>query len=150
VTDPTECRDWSKDEVIELSFPVQNDLMVLARITGATVAATAGFAVDAVEDFRLAVEELCLLVQRHRGGILHLAFLPSEGGVEVRCHLSSAQMRDAGVRQAGDDREAGDDMAYQFSRQILDSISDEWGEGSDGPQPYMWFRMGADQMVDEV
>jgi hypothetical protein len=144
VTDTSNCRQWSKEDLIRLSFPVQSDLMVLARITGATIAATAGFAVDAVEDFRLAVEELCLLVQGHRGGILHLAFLPSNEEVEVRCSLSPAETFDTRGR------EASDDMAYQFSQQILDSISDAWGEGSDGSESYTWFRMRAAQTVDEV
>jgi hypothetical protein len=142
MTDPTECRQWSEDDVIRLSFPAEGDLMVLARITGATVAATAGFAVDAVEDFRLAVEELCLLVQRHRKGTLHLEFLPSDQDVEVRCRLRAAGMLDT------DDREARDDVAHQFSQQILDSISDAWGEGTDGSESYMWFRLGASQTVD--
>jgi hypothetical protein len=144
VTDPSECRQWNKDEVIRLSFPAQSELVVLARITGATIAATTGFPVDVVEDFRLAVEELCLLVQRHRQGILHLDFLPSDEAVEVRCRLSAAEILNTG------NREAGDDLAYQFSQQILDSISDTWGEGGDGSESYMWFRMRATETVDEA
>jgi predicted DNA-binding protein len=144
VTENTECRRWSKEEAIRLSFPVQSDLMVLARITGATIAAAAGFGVDTVEDFRLAVEELCLLVQRHQEGTLHLAFLPSDEEIEVRCSLSPTEALGT------ESPEASDDMAYQFSQQILDSISDTWGEGGDGSESYMWFRMGAAQTVDEA
>jgi hypothetical protein len=115
--------------------------MMLARLTGATIAAKAGFGVDGVEDFRLAVEELCLLVQHRRGGILHLAFLPSNEEVEVRCCLTPAERLDTS------DPEAGDDLAYEFSKQILDSISDAWGEGSDGSESFMWFRMRPVQTI---
>ena len=104
--------------------------MVLARITGATIAAKTGFAVDAVEDFRLAVEELCLLAQRGREGVLHLSFLPSDDAVEVRCNLSPTENLPAG------NDEAVTTCPLKFSKQILESISDAWGEGSDGSESY--------------
>ncbi len=49
-------------EPVELSIPVQSDLIVLARLTAATVASRAGFDVEEVDDLRLAVDELCVLV----------------------------------------------------------------------------------------
>lgn len=140
MTDLTDCRPWSEADSIRLSFPVRSHLMSLARITGATIAAQAGFAVDGVEDFRLAVEELCLLAQHDREGTLHLAFLVSDEAVEVRCSLRPSE-------KLGND-ETGDHVAHQFSRQILESISDAWGECTDGSESYMWFRMGPTQTVD--
>ena len=47
-------------EAVELIIPVQSDLVVLARLTAATVASRAGFNVEEVEDLRLAVDELCV------------------------------------------------------------------------------------------
>lgn len=144
MTDQSDCERWAEDDTVRLSFPVKSDFMVLARITGAAVAAKAGFAVDAVEDFRLAVEELCLLVQRHDGTTLHLAFRPSHQEVEVRCWLTPAGRSGAG------DEDVDNDVVREFSRQILDSLADGWGEGSEGSESYMWFRMGSAEMVDET
>ena len=47
-------------DVVGLSIPSGADLLVLARLTAATVASRAGFDVEEVEDLRLAVDELCV------------------------------------------------------------------------------------------
>ena len=67
-------------ELVELSIPVRADLVVLARLTAATVASRAGFGVDEIEDLRLAVEELCLsVVDGDDGGRLHLTYAARRG-----------------------------------------------------------------------
>ena len=48
----------SEREVIEISIPGSVDLVVLARFTGATIGAPAGFDLDEIDDLRLAVDEL--------------------------------------------------------------------------------------------
>ena len=71
-----------------------------------------------------------------------MSFLPSDDAVEVRCNLSPAENLPAGSN------EASDNVAYEFSKQILESISDAWGEGSDGSESYLWFRMRPAQTVN--
>ncbi len=73
-------------EPVELSIPVESDLILLARLTAATVASRAGFDVEEVDDLRLAVDELCVLVADGDGtGRLNLTFSVSGQGVEVAC-----------------------------------------------------------------
>ena len=122
---------------ILLTFPGRGDLMVLARITAATIAATAGFGVEQIEDLRLAVEELCLMERRRNPGTLHLAFLPTGEGLEVRCNVVP------GADQA--DGEPSDEDAHDFSQQILDALVDAWGEGGRDGTSYTWLRMSSVQ-----
>ena len=119
---------------ILLTFPGRGNLMVLARITAATIAATAGFGVEQIEDLRLAVEELCLMERRRNPGTLHLAFLPTSEGLEVRCNV----VPDADSA----DNEPSDEDAHDFSQQILDALVDAWGEVSQDGTSYSWLRMG--------
>ena len=49
-------------DTVELTIPVRADLVVLARLTAATVASRADFDVEEIEDLRLAVDELCISV----------------------------------------------------------------------------------------
>ena len=49
-------------DIVELTIPVKADLVVLARLTAATVASRADFDVEEIEDLRLAVDELCISV----------------------------------------------------------------------------------------
>ena len=73
-------------EPVELSIPVQADLILLARLTAATVASRAGFDVEEVEDLRLAVDELCVsVVNGASTGRLQLTFVTTDGNVEVSC-----------------------------------------------------------------
>ena len=73
-------------DVVELSLPVGADLLVLARLTAATIASRAGFDVEEVEDFRLAVDELCVsLIQEGSDGRLRLQFTRDVDAVEVSC-----------------------------------------------------------------
>ena len=62
VPDVVQRRVHAMSEAVELIIPVQSDLVVLARLTAATVASRAGFDVEEVEDLRLAVDELCVSI----------------------------------------------------------------------------------------
>ncbi|HEV2952614.1 MAG TPA: anti-sigma factor, partial [Candidatus Dormibacteraeota bacterium] len=71
-------------DLVTLSIPVSADLLVLARLTAATVASRAGFDVEEIEDLRLAVDELCIsLVNEGGGGRLELEFIRDAGLIEV-------------------------------------------------------------------
>jgi hypothetical protein len=79
---------WSdRSDVVELTIPVQADLLTLVRLTAAAMATRSNFDVNEIEDLRLAVNELCLSVAADRSvGRLLLKFVGSADQVEVWCH----------------------------------------------------------------
>ncbi len=102
---------------VELSFPVEDDLPVLARLVVSTVASRAGFDIEQVEDLRLAVDELCLLTVRgRREGRLVLVLDADPERIDVWCQYD-------GVEGAADD--AGDEV--ELSARILEALVDEFG-----------------------
>lgn len=121
-------------EPVELIIPVQSDLIVLARLTAATVASRAGFNVEEVEDLRLAVDELCVsIVNGSRDGRLNLTFLSSDGTVEVVCALD-------GPAPASPTDDDDDYDERGLSVRILDALVDEHGEENGNGQRRVWLR----------
>ena len=120
-------------EPVELSIPVRSDLILLARLTGATVASREGFDVEEVDDLRLAIDELCVLVAGGgSAGHLKLSFISQGGEVEVICTLD-----DPGSEEGRrDDEHAERDLSIR----ILDALVDEHGEEFDGGQRRGWLR----------
>jgi hypothetical protein len=114
---------------VDLSIPVQADLVILARLTAATVAGRAGFGVEDIEDLRLAVEELCLsLVGGGKEGRLHLSYECEGEAITVTCRYEDADLQGAVPRPDADD----------LSLRILDALVDEHGHDSQGGQPSAW------------
>ena len=120
-------------EAVDLSLPVQSDLIILARLAAATVASRAGFDVEEVDDLRLAVDELCVLVIDGAGtGRLNLRFITSDGGIEVICSLD-----ESGAAQEGD----GDDRGERdLSVRILEALADEHGMALEQGRRSGWLR----------
>ena len=115
---------------VELSIPVQADLVVLARLTAATVAGRAGFGVEDIEDLRLAVEELCLsLVGGAKDGRLHLTYECEGDAITVGCRYEEAP--DGSPAPPGRD-------ADDLSLRILDALVDEHGHETRDGQPSAW------------
>lgn len=79
-------------DVIRLSFPARADLLILARLTAAAVAARAELGVDEIEDLRLAVDELCVSVmgKGEREGELTVEMTRTSGSVEISCSYAPA------------------------------------------------------------
>lgn len=112
---------------VDLSIPVQADLVVLARLTAATVAGRAGFGVEDIEDLRLAVEELCLsLVGSRDDGRLHLTYECEGDAITVECWY-----------EAGQGEETTSD-ADDLSLRILDALVDEHGREVRDGRPSAW------------
>jgi anti-sigma regulatory factor (Ser/Thr protein kinase) len=113
-------------ECIHLSFPAAVDLVVIARFTAATIAARAGFGIDAIEDLRLAVDELCIsLGPLSDDKALTLRFERADDMVEITASF-------AGVPGARDELQAQPpdamwEQGRQLSERLLDSLVDEHG-----------------------
>lgn len=121
-------------DVVELAIPVQADLVVLARLTAATVASRAGFAVEEIEDLRLAVEELCLsLVPAVPSGRLRLTFCSLPDEIEIACVLEEPPPSSSNGAQAA----TGTD---ELSLRILDALVDDHGRDSSDGLARAWLR----------
>jgi serine/threonine-protein kinase RsbW len=120
-------------DVVELSIPVQADLVVLARLTAATVAARAGFDVEEVEDLRLAVDELCLsVIEGAPDGRLLLTFTRVEDRVDVQCVLDGGALPEGAPSAAAE----GDGL----SALIIEALVDEHGAAIEDGQRRAWLR----------
>jgi len=69
---------------IRLALPASPTHVPLARLTVASLASGLGFSLDAVEDLRIAVDELCYLLGADgRPGSINLQFDVDEGGLVI-------------------------------------------------------------------
>ena len=120
-------------ESVELTIPVQSDLVVLARLTAVTVASRAGFDVEELENLRLAVDELCVsIVNGSSAGRLSLTFISRDGSVEVDCTLDGS----ASLPANADDIYGEHDLSVR----ILDALVDEHGEEIGDGSRRVWLR----------
>lgn len=112
-------------DTVELSIPARAELLSLARLTVAAVAARADFDYEEIEDLRLALDELCsrLIGQPATGepGTLSLRYDWQVGVIDVRCSLDGA------VTHVALDAEERD-----LSDRILDALVDDHGSAADG------------------
>ena len=98
---------------IELTLPADSRYMRLARLMASGVATTVGLPLEEVEDFRIAVDELCAtLIEMGDGGPILLLFDLEADAVVVRA-----------TTRVGD-VVAIDDERLTLSRQILDVVTD--------------------------
>jgi serine/threonine-protein kinase RsbW len=129
----------AKDEVIELSFPAQGDLITLARFTAATVATRAGFDVEEIEDLRLAVDELCVSFGPLTGDrLLRIEFRRLDEVVAVECVLDPPPSGSPGSE--GTPAEDGASTVFELSEQLLDALVDAHGRESVGGMQCAWLR----------
>lgn len=119
------------NDVVELAIPARADLLVLARLTAATVAARADFGVDEIEDLRLAVDELCLsVIDSSPGGVLNLRYVQDGGEIAVDCTLTSGDP--SGHPPVGD--------TADLSWMIIEALVDEHGRDLVDGLPHAWLR----------
>ncbi|HET6952562.1 MAG TPA: ATP-binding protein [Acidimicrobiales bacterium] len=98
---------------IELSLPPDSRYMRLARLMASGVATTCGLPLEEVEDFRIAVDELCsTLIEIGDGQPVRLAF--ELGGNALVVRATTVSRRDAAI----------DEERLNLSRQILDVVTD--------------------------
>lgn len=117
---------------MELTIPVRANLVVLARLTAATVASRADFDIEEIEDLRLAVDELCVsLVQGDGDGRLDLRFSHDDDQIEVTCSFRTDSIESGGT---------SDGSLDGLSARILDALVDEHGEDIVEGQRRAWLR----------
>ena len=83
---------------VRLEIPVDTRYVRIVRLVARGVGSTAGFDIEAVDDLRISVEELCAaMFEVSDGHPVELAFRLSDGGVEVegRTHSAPAARVDA-------------------------------------------------------
>ena len=98
---------------VELSLPPDSRYMRLARLMASGVATTSGLPLEEVEDFRIAVDELCAtLIELGDGEAVRLAF---ELGPDTLMVVGTTST------SAG---EKIDEERLSLSRQILDVVTD--------------------------
>ena len=111
--------------IVDLTFPVEADLLVLARMATSTIASRSSFDIEEIEDLRLAVNELCLVViAGRRTGRVHLRLEGTPDLIEVVCRYEGTE--DAVADGGGDAPDGG------LSDRILDALVDEHGPVDDG------------------
>jgi serine/threonine-protein kinase RsbW len=99
---------------IELRLPPDSRYMRLARLMASGVATTCGLPLEEVEDFRIAVDELCAtLIEMGDGQPLRLEFELAGDSLTVRATTADAS-----------GRAAIDEERLALSRQILDVVTD--------------------------
>jgi len=100
-------------EQVKLSVPAKPPALSLARLTVASLASQAGFHYDEIEDLRLAIQEMCLVLigAEGRAGVVELQFIYGQGSIEVE-----ASFEGPGIAVDPSD----------LSRQILEALVDEF------------------------
>lgn len=98
---------------IELSLPPDSRYMRLARLMASGVASTCGLPLEEVEDFRIAVDEVCAtLIEMGDGEPVHLSFDLKADALVVRATTRA------------NEGEPIDEERLSLSRQILDVVTD--------------------------
>ncbi|HEX4244505.1 MAG TPA: ATP-binding protein [Acidimicrobiales bacterium] len=115
---------------VTLSLPVRSDLLVLARITAATMASRADFDIEEIEDLRLAVDELCLsVVGGARAGTVRLEFSVDSDTIAITCEL------DRSDEPGGGDEPGEPD---ELSIRLIEALVDEHGRDSGDRRRRAW------------
>ncbi len=129
----------SEREAVELSIPLGSDLLVLARFTAGVMATRAGFDLEEIDDLRLAVDELCVLLVHDRlTGRLLIDFSVDDGAVEVECRHEPGSEHAPAEETAA--TAARGELPEGLSERILDALVDEHGTRTDGASERVWLR----------
>ena len=125
-------------EHVELLLPVRPELWVLARMSASAIASRLDFGFYAVEDLRLAIDELCSPLVGHNGrpGQLRLRYEWDEKTLEVSCLLDvGATPGETTRHELRPEAEEG-----ELSDRILDALVDEHGHSVTDTGHRVWLR----------
>ena len=108
------------DEVpkVHLSIPATSRYLRLARLTAAGLAGDLGYPVDAIEDLRIAVDELCAAIIEDTAGTTELA---------LTYHETNGTLVVEGTCKA---RSANAPELHGVARELLNMLADEYSIGA--------------------
>ena len=110
--------DAGPDPKVQLVIPATSRYLRLARLTAAGLAGDLGYPIDAIEDLRIAVDELCAAVIEDAAAPaeLELTYREINGGlvVEGTCRARSANAPDL----------------HSVARELLNMLADEYSIGA--------------------
>lgn len=116
MADETATRNDVGTARVELTLPSESRYIRLARLLASGMATSCGLVLDEVEDFRVAVDELCAtLIELADGDPVRLAFEHTDDALVVVGTTTTS----SGT--------AIDDDRLSLSRQILDVVTDGHG-----------------------
>jgi hypothetical protein len=108
------------DGVVRLELPIESQYIRVARLVASGLGASAGLDVDAVDDLRIAVDELCAALFEVGGDKVELTFAVSADSVEVTGRTATGAAA------------AFEPARLVLSRQILDVACDHYSLSLDG------------------
>jgi serine/threonine-protein kinase RsbW len=112
---------FDRADCVRLQLPVDPQYMRVARLVASGLGATIGFDVEAVDDLRIAVDELCAaMVEVSDDDVLDLSFEVRDDGIEVEGRTATAP-----TAQLSPDR-------FALSEQILVVACDRYSLNIDG------------------
>jgi serine/threonine-protein kinase RsbW len=112
---------FDRADCVRLQLPVDPQYMRVARLVASGLGATIGFDVEAVDDLRIAVDELCAaMVEVSDDDVLDLSFEVRDDGIEVEGRTTTAP-----TAQLSPDR-------FALSEQILVVACDRYSLNIDG------------------
>lgn len=109
---------WNAADHVELLLPVRPELWVLARMSASAIASRLDFGFDAVEDLRLAIDELCnaCAAGASEASRLQLDYRWDEDTIHVTCTVGPIT----------EEPTTGEDT-LELSMRILDALVDSHG-----------------------
>lgn len=118
-TDPA-ATDTAETGGVRLVIPAESRYLRLARLTAAGLAGDLGYGTDAIEDLRIAVDELCAAVIEGcaPGAELTVRYRDVDGVLLVD--------------GACDDAESSPPELHAVARELLAMLADEYDVGGDG------------------
>lgn len=113
--------------VVTITLPADVEYFRSVRLAVGGLATVVGFDVEAIEDLRIGVDELCA------------ALVEAGDGSDLQIEITTVpqqRLRIEGTTARGPD--GLDDARFAFSRQILEVVADDFGYAPDGDHVSCW------------
>jgi hypothetical protein len=126
---------------VELSLAADAQMLFLARMTGAAVAARADFDYEQVEDLRLAIDELCIRLMGSGNDAGRIALLFQWDGEGVLDVTGTLVLENGPSSNGHHPTPLDSGVSYELSERILDALVDDHGADTVGDVQRAWLRM---------
>jgi hypothetical protein len=130
-------------DCVELSLPARADMLYLVRLHVAASAARLKLGLDVIDELRLAVDELCLMLLTqpvHDDSRLDVVLLWDDDSVEVVCGVRMPSPASARETAGPSLPEQPSALSIALSSHVLDALVDEHGDFSADGQAVSWLR----------